>query len=63
MPEISIKGMNCEHCKASVTKALLKVPGISNVDVNLAQAKASWEGNPKLEDIKAAIEDAGFDPA
>ena len=61
--KISIEGMSCEHCIKHVTNALSELNGVNSVDVNL-------EGNYAIihtanevsdEDIKAALDDAGYD--
>ena len=39
MPEIKVKGMSCEHCVAAVTKAVAGLPGVSNVEVDLASGR------------------------
>ena len=33
--ELSVNGMTCSHCVASVTEELREVPGVKNVDVIL----------------------------
>jgi len=63
MPTISVKGMSCQHCVASVTKALNEIEGISNVAVDLAKGTATFnEKNPvALATIKKAIAAIGFE--
>jgi len=61
--EYIIKGMNCPHCQASVTKAIAAVPGVSAVDVNLSSGKATVEGEHSADDVIAAVRSAGFDVA
>lgn len=61
--KISISGMSCEHCVKHVTKALQELSGVSKVEVNLAGKHAIVESNADItdEDIKAAIDDAGYE--
>ncbi len=61
MTTIAIKGMSCPHCVASTTKALEEITGISNVKVNLEKAEASYDGDVKLEVVKQAITQIGFE--
>jgi copper chaperone CopZ len=61
MATIKIKGMSCQHCVASVTKALSAIPGIADVKVDLAKGEASYEGNLDMEEIRAAISRIGFE--
>ena len=66
MATISIKGMSCQHCVASTTKALEEISGISNVKVDLEKAEASYDGDVNIDVVKEAIARIGFegtDPA
>lgn len=58
---ISIDGMNCGHCTATVDKALRTVPGVSEVNVLLAEKRAevTHEGGD-LALMKKVVADAGF---
>ena len=59
---LSISGMTCASCVARVEKALKKVPGVTDVAVNLATEKAQIAavGVP-LEELLAAVEKAGYE--
>lgn len=59
--EYIIKGMNCPHCQASVTKAIAGVNGVEEVEVNLSTGKATVVGTPADEEVIAAVRNAGFD--
>ena len=63
MPSITVKGMSCQHCSMSVTKALQSLPGVTNVNVDLLSGKASYEADPPLDpaEVKKAIEKIGFE--
>ena len=63
MPSIKIKGMSCQHCVASVTKALSEIDGISDVQVSLDNGEATFnEQNPvDGQTIKDAITKIGFE--
>ena len=60
MTTIKIKGMSCQHCVASTTKALEAIDGISNVTVDLEKGEARYEGDVSQEIIKDAIKKIGF---
>lgn len=63
MPTVKVKGMSCQHCVASVTKALSEISGISDVEVNLEAGEATYnEAAPTdPEVIRKAIADTGFE--
>ena len=57
---IHIKGMKCNHCKANAEKAILSVAGVVNVEIDLASASATIQGNFCLTEVKEAVEAIGF---
>lgn len=63
MTTIKVKGMSCQHCVASVTKALSGIAGVSDVQVNLERGEASFTENSPvdLQTIKKAIAAIGFE--
>jgi len=58
-----VRGMMCATCVAHVEEALRSVPGIIYASVNLASEKATVEyiGGTSVEELKRAVEDAGYD--
>ena len=58
-----VKGMSCNHCVMSVTKALGKLEGLQNVKVDLQKGEVSFDNTKALgsEKIEKAITDAGFE--
>ena len=42
--ELDVQGMTCGSCVRHVTKALQSVPGVSRVEVDLANGRARVEG-------------------
>ncbi len=60
---ILIDGMSCEHCVNHVKEALSQLNGVASVDVNLKEKYAILDTNidVKDEDIKLAIDDAGYE--
>ncbi len=63
MKTIMIEGMQCNHCKMSVEKALNSIEGIEKVEVDLEGKKATIETSKEIENtkIKEVIEEAGFE--
>lgn len=58
--EITIKGMNCNHCRANAEKAILACNGVKSASVDLASGKAQIDGNADINEIRSAIEAIGF---
>ncbi len=60
---LDITGMHCASCSASVERALNRIDGVASANVNLATEKATVRLVPQqvsLDDLRAAVEDAGF---
>jgi len=60
---LKVKGMSCQHCVMSVTKALSQLEGIKNVQVDLAKGEVRFDNIKEVasEQIAKAIEDAGYE--
>lgn len=60
--ELSIEGMTCASCVGRVERALRKVPGVSDVSVNLASERAHLDllGAVDTAALIAAVEKAGY---
>ncbi len=65
MPEIKVKGMSCEHCAAAVTRALESLPGISEVQVNLADGRVTYQSAGPVDpgELARVIKAAGYEVA
>ncbi len=60
---LDIEGMTCASCVAHVEKALNKVTGVVEANVNLATEKATVtyvRGVASLADFRTAVSDAGY---
>lgn len=57
---LMIEGMSCQHCVASVTKALQAVPGVESAQVSLDEARATVRGNAARQELVDAVERAGY---
>jgi len=63
MTTIKVKGMSCQHCVASVTKALSEIEGITDVQVSLEKGEATFTENSPVPEpiITDAIAKIGFE--
>lgn len=52
--------MSCAACSTAVTKAVLKVPGVTGCNVSLLTNSMTVEGNASDADIVKAVENAGY---
>ena len=59
---LDISGMTCAACSARVAKALSRVDGVADAEVNLALERANIElaGEVTAEKLIAAVEKAGY---
>jgi copper chaperone CopZ len=55
-----IEGMSCNHCKASVEKAIRGLENVENVEVVLGKQEAVVTGTPSDDVVKKTVEDLGF---
>lgn len=61
---ITVKGMTCDGCVKSVTKALKNVGGVEDAKVDLQGQSATItfdDGVTSVTALKEAVEDAGYD--
>lgn len=61
---MTVKGMTCDGCVRSVTKALSAINGVQEAKVDLQAQKASVtfdSAKTNLAALKEAVEDAGYD--
>ena len=65
MPEIQVKGMSCGHCAAAVTQALTSLPGISEVQVDLASGRVTYQsqGRASRDEVARVVKTAGYEVA
>ena len=60
---LSIAGMSCAGCVASVEKALQAVTGVQSASVNFAEHTAQVSGDVAVEELITAVKAAGYDAA
>ncbi len=60
---LKVKGMSCQHCVMSVTKALGQLDGVKNVQVDLAKGEVRFDNTKEVasDRIEKAIQDAGYE--
>ena len=58
---LKITGMTCNHCVMHVKKALQAVDGVKHVDVILDPGEAEIKGDADVEDLIAAVKQAGYE--
>lgn len=63
--KIHVEGMSCNHCKASVEKALMSVPGVTRCEVDLKAKSAALTLSQDVSNaaLFAAVKEAGFEPS
>ena len=61
--ELSIEGMMCKNCVRHVKEALEKIPGASDIDVDLdsKSAKVSVTADVTDEMLAAAVTEEGYE--
>ncbi len=59
---LEIRGMSCNHCVMAVAKALGKIDGISDVNVDLAKGEATFDRTESVDMayVKKQIEQEGY---
>jgi len=63
---LPVQGMTCASCVSHVGRALKKVPGVEEAQVNLATEKATvryQDGAASLRSMVDAVSDAGYQVA
>ena len=60
---LKIKGMSCQHCVVSISKALKDLKGVKDVKISLEKGSAEVNYDDKLvtlSQMKGAAADAGY---
>ncbi len=60
--KFTVTGMTCSACSAHVDKAVRKLPGVKEVNVNLlgGSMTVDWDGALTTDEIVAAVDKAGY---
>lgn len=59
----TVSGMTCSHCVASVTEEVTKIPGVTDVQVDLASGAVTIASRSPVDNttVKDAVEEAGYE--
>jgi copper chaperone len=58
--KLKVTGMTCNHCVAAVKKALQRVPGVEDAQVNLAAGEAVVTGHADRQALIDAVKSEGY---
>jgi copper chaperone CopZ len=59
----TVTGMTCDHCVRAVTAEVSMLPGVTDVEVDLATGRVRVRSDHALDDaaVEAAVEEAGYE--
>jgi len=59
---VTVTGMTCGHCAASVREEISEITGVTNVDVDVASGTVTIDSVAPVDAaaIQAAVEEAGY---
>jgi copper ion binding protein len=59
----TVTGMTCGHCVQAVTGELTKLPGVQEVQVDLATGAVTVTSEAPLsvDDVRSAVDEAGYE--
>ena len=60
---LAVTGMSCDHCASAVGAEIIKLPGVTGVDVDVAGGIVRVTGDPLPGDapLREAVEEAGYE--
>jgi copper chaperone len=60
---IVVTGMSCDHCANAIRAEIGRLPGVTEVDVDVAAGKVRITGEPLPGDaaLREAVEEAGYE--
>lgn len=58
-----VSGMTCDHCVRAVTDEVGRLPGVSNVSVDLTSGTVTVSSDAPLDQdaVRAAVDEAGYE--
>jgi copper chaperone len=61
----TVTGMTCDHCAHAVTTGVSSLPGVAQVDVDLATGQVLVVSDQSVDDgaVRSAVEEAGYEVA
>ena len=59
----TVSGMTCGHCVSSVTEEVTKIPGVTDVQVDLASGAVTIASESPVDEtaVEAAVDEAGYE--
>lgn len=57
----SVPGVTCNHCKNAIESELGGVAGVASARVDVGAKQVTVEGDAADDEIRAAIEEAGYE--
>jgi copper chaperone len=60
MLRLTVTGMDCDHCVATVTRAVQSVADVDAVEVDLPSGAVTVHGEPDVAAVQQAIVDEGY---
>jgi copper chaperone CopZ len=61
----TVSGMTCSHCVQAVTGEVSALPGVTDVQIDLASGAVTVTSDAPLaeDDVRAAVDEAGYELA
>ena len=61
--EYTVRGMTCGHCAGAVTEEVTKIPGVTDVQVDVATGRVSVAADRPVsaDAVTEAVEEAGYE--
>ena len=61
----TVTGMTCSHCVNSVSSEIKQIPGVTDVQVDLASGAVTVTSDQPVDDtaVAAAVDEAGYELA
>ncbi|MFE8993566.1 heavy-metal-associated domain-containing protein [Streptomyces collinus] len=59
----AVSGMSCGHCKATLTRVIGELDGVSGVEVDLGSGHVTVTGSAEPDDaaVAEAVDEAGYE--
>jgi copper chaperone len=61
--DYTVRGMTCGHCAGSVSAEISRIPGVTEVQVDVAAGRVTVEADAAVSDaaVAEAVEEAGYE--
>jgi copper chaperone len=60
---LTVSGMSCDHCATAIRGEVGRLPGVTDVDVDVEGGTVTVSGEPlpATDSLRAAVEEAGYE--